>query len=376
MILFLFELLHLGYMNSETRNKNLDGLRATSVILVIFAHSKIKWVPGGLGVTIFFVLSGYIITKILYLEFIKFGSINWVNFYMRRFWKIFPPVFFILILPSFIFWNYCKIQKQIFISQIFFYYNWIQVSVGSKGVLPGSAVIWSLSIEEQFYIFIAITGFLVTLGEKKLFKLKLVLLYLSLWFFSTISRILVSLHNSDLDNYDETGNLPRIYYGTDTRMSSICVGALIALLTLNWLPRKDQVKRQNLVFLVLGSIGFLFSLIIRDLHFRDSFRYTVQELSIAFVIISGPVLGKWPKLLNAFMNSRSIQMIGRASYSIYLSHLSIIYLVEQKMFIKNNLSYYAKVAILISLSLIIGIVLHRITDAPFENMRQKYRRVH
>ena len=133
---------------------SLDGMRAVAAMLVFVAHAD--WshiIPGGFGVTIFFFLSGYLITTLLRREYESTGSINFKNFYLRRAYRIFPPLYIVLFLIAlFALAGLIEHQMQPWavVSQIFYWTNYYGIFYGWQYFVPGTTVYWSLAIEEHF----------------------------------------------------------------------------------------------------------------------------------------------------------------------------------------------------------------------------------
>ena len=141
----------------------LDGLRAISVIAVILYHLHVSGIVGGyLGVTIFFVLSGYLITNLLVNEYEKYGTIDLKNFWIRRFRRLIPALFIMLILVGF--WitlfqrSFLIGLRSEILAAIFYVSNWFYIvqdhSYFTK-FSPASPLqhMWSLAVEEQFILF-------------------------------------------------------------------------------------------------------------------------------------------------------------------------------------------------------------------------------
>lgn len=364
-------------MNPSKRNQALDALRAISVVLVVLAHSGFNLIPGGLGVTIFFVISGFIITKLIVSEIERTGDFKIGAFYLRRFWKIFPPFLFIVVLPSIITWQFNELSIKRIISQIFFYFNWDKIFNGSKGVLPGSQVVWSLSIEEQFYIVVAALTYGIVRTNIKRLKALLLGVFTFFWIISFMLRIYFSVISTIPQIHDETGNMARIYLGTDTRMSAICSGAMLALLAEN-----NSFKRSlthltfNRIFLIGLTIPTLIfsSLVWRQENFRDTLRFSLQELATCLAILLLVVLGRIPKILKVFISLRIVQIIGVASYCIYLSHLILIIFILGQINQSNSESSWIFRISLTIIALTVGTVLYTIADRPFEKFRARSRR--
>ena len=136
------------------RFAHIDAMRAAAVLIVVVSHAGVTFVPGGSGVTIFFVVSGFIITYLLLRERDRTGGFDIRNFYLRRALKIFPPFAAIVMIPTLIYSLFRYINPYDFLGQILFFFNW-RYTDGYADVLPGSHLTWSLSIEEQFYLVFA-----------------------------------------------------------------------------------------------------------------------------------------------------------------------------------------------------------------------------
>jgi peptidoglycan/LPS O-acetylase OafA/YrhL len=363
------------------RNAQLDALRALSFLLVLIAHLGFQHiVPGGLGVTIFFGISGYIITALILKEHQDFGNVDLRLFYIRRFWKIAPPLFFLVVIPSLITWKFYSISLQKFLSQLFFFFNWNQIYHAPGKIFPPSGLVWSLSIEEQYYIGIAFFVMLlqiVTLRQN-LFRQYLAFLMCTIWLLSTLSRMLIAIQDHPNFAYGDTGNLPRIYIGTDTRISSIACGALVAILASNEHKRSKLIKfltKQSRLALTTAILFFLTSVLIRDQFFRDTFRYLIQEIAIVLILITGPVLNSWPKSLQFFSSNLIVQNIGRSSYSLYLSH-AVVLLAINTIFssVALQINMYIWRALCATICILMGFAAHRCFDSPFESKRISARR--
>lgn len=138
---------------------SLDGIRAVSFLFVFLAHGVTERIPGGFGVTVFFFLSGYLITTLLRMEYAKRGSISLRNFYLRRVLRIFPPLYIALfggvlltlvgVLPG-------ALQLEPVVAQALHLTNYYITSHTTGLVVPGmptgSNVMWSLAVEEHFYV--------------------------------------------------------------------------------------------------------------------------------------------------------------------------------------------------------------------------------
>lgn len=315
-------------VSSRGRYEHVDALRAVAVMLVVVAHAGLGHVvPGGSGVTIFFAISGFIITHILLIEHERTGGFRLTDFYLRRLLKLAPPFLLLVALPTAA-WVVLgqHVDGGAFAAQVFFAFNWVYMQ-GLPAVLPGSAVVWSLAIEEQFYIVFA----LLWMGAVLLRRRLAVLTALALT--TVVGALVVRLVVVASLGAEEAHR--RVYYGTDTRADGIAFGILAAVVfararqgTLS--PRWGRAVASSWVP-VLALVLYLLSLVIRDPWFRETLRYSVQAVAAAAVILYG--LQRQDGALRAAIGRaaglRVVQVIGLASYSIYLAHLGVALAVEE-----------------------------------------------
>ncbi|MFI7494624.1 acyltransferase family protein [Kocuria sp. M4R2S49] len=294
---------------------HLDAMRAAAVMLVVLAHAGLELVPGGSGVTIFFVISGFIITHLVLKEHRRTGGFDLAGFYRRRALKLAPPLLVALVLPTALYaWLVRPVNLGDFLGQVFFFFNW-RYTDSQVDVLPGSIVVWSLSIEEQFYVAFALI-WLLLVGRRRP-ALALAVLAGAAALASAGARVALHLGGADAD---------RIYFGTDTRLEAIAIGVLAAV----WYARSTSGGAAGAPawwgrdrVLVLAVLLYLGSLLIRDELFRETVRYTAQAVAACLVVLwglHGPS-GRLGSRALAVMRWKPVQLLGLASYSIYLLHL-------------------------------------------------------
>lgn len=304
--------------NGANRFAHIDAMRAFSVLIVVLAHAGLGWIlPGGAGVTIFFSISGFIITTLLLREREKTGGFSAPSFYARRFWKIVPPLTVGVIIPTLIYSIWHQINWLAFAAQVFFFFNWFKASGGAE-VLPGTGVVWSLSIEEQFYILFAVIWLIFV--RTRHWQIALTCLSSAAIIYSMLSRVIFASSDSEV----------RIYYGSDTRLDGIAWGVMLAIIYRLWVAKGAKQGAASRIFgsdgaLLVGLVLFLLSLIIRDEWFRDTLRFTLQSVAACLVIAYGqlPGYGGLRKWFYRLAQWRPVAMIGLASYSIYLVHLVV-----------------------------------------------------
>ncbi|UZN04313.1 acyltransferase family protein [Cellulomonas sp. S1-8] len=315
-------------VSSRGRYEHVDALRALAVMLVVVAHAGLGHVvPGGSGVTIFFAISGFIITHILLVEHERTGGFRLTDFYLRRVLKLAPPFLLLIALPTVV-WAALgnHVDGGAFAAQIFFAFNWVYMQ-GVPDVLPGSAVVWSLAIEEQFYIVFALVWMGAVLLRRRLAALTALALA------TVVGALVVRLVVVASVGAEEAHR--RVYYGTDTRADGIAFGILAAVVfaharhgTLS--PRWRRAIGSSWVP-VLALALYLTSLLVRDPWFRETLRYSLQAIAAAAVILYG--LERQDGLLRTTLGRvaglRLVQVIGLASYAIYLAHLGVAVAVER-----------------------------------------------
>lgn len=315
-------------VSSRGRYEHVDALRAVAVMLVVVAHAGLGHVvPGGSGVTIFFAISGFIITHILLVEHERTGGFRLTDFYLRRLLKLAPPFLLLVALPTAV-WAALgnRVDGGAFASQVFFAFNWVYMQ-GLPDVLPGSAVVWSLAIEEQFYIVFALLWLGAVLLRRRLAVLTA--LALATVVGSLVVRLVV------VAQVGAEAAHHRVYYGTDTRADGIAFGILAAVVFAHarhgTLPERWRRVVASSWVPALALVLYLASLLIRDPWFRETLRYSVQAVAAAAFILYGLERqdGALRTALGRAAGLRVVQVIGLASYSIYLAHLGVAVAVER-----------------------------------------------
>jgi len=297
--------------------KGLDGIRALSVVLVVVAHSGFnKIVPGGFGVTVFFFLSGFLITTLLQKEFERKNEISYLNFIIRRVLRIFVPFYFVYLLLLLL--NLFGLYPASFtldgvLSQLLFYTNYYKIYGDSEHLLNGTGVIWSLAVEEHFYIiFPLLFIYFVKKNISYLFYFSIFLCFVILFW-----RLFLSFYITDS---------ARFYLATDTRFDSILYGVILSLFMYKNKMFKiitdNRLNKFDFFVISLSIVLLLFSFLYRDEVFRNVFRYSIQGLSLIplfYYVVTRP-----EHYFFSWLNSHILIKVGLFSYMIYLVHVPII----------------------------------------------------
>ena len=310
----------------------LDGLRAFAVLAVIFYHMGLGWAPGGLlGVTVFFVISGYLINGLLVAEHDRDGSISLSQFWLRRARRLLPAILFSIVGIAALctLFNLVLLDKMRpdILPSLLFYNNWWQIFgdvsyFEAAGAASPLKHFWSLSIEEQFYVIWPILLLvLYRIGLKKTGIRRVALL---LAIASAVEMaLLYDPHNADPS---------RIYYGTDTRAVSLLIGIWLSFAAPSaaFGVQKDELEKPRgwVLFNIIGlaALAGLVALVVLSNGY-DSFSYlggialisVLSALLIAVAIVPNT-------LVSRLLSLAPFVWIGKRSYGMYLWHFPIILL--------------------------------------------------
>lgn len=340
---------------------SLDGWRAVAIAIVFLSHAGLgRIVPGGLGVTIFFFLSGYLITTLLVREYRASERINVRHFYLRRLLRLTPPLLLVLLLTyglthAGIFSGHATWPG--FLAQLFYFANYYSLFFDAGQTLPqGTGVFWSLAVEEHFYfVFPALFIFLMRRADQR----RIALYLAGLCVLVLVWRSVLVMHLGV--------SMERTYYATDTRIDSILFGCILALLQL---PAALHARLHSAAMrragVALGIALLLLSLVVRNDVFRETWRYTLQGVALMplfFYSVSCP-----QSLPFRWLNLRWVQRVGVYSYSIYLSHEVLL---SNSDWVSAN--PVLNIAVALACSLAFAMLVDRCIDAPLRRVRARFR---
>ncbi|EBN1626261.1 acyltransferase, partial [Salmonella enterica] len=294
---------------------DIDGLRAIAVLAVIVFHLNPNLLPGGfVGVDIFFVISGYLITSIIYND-IKSNSFSYKGFYNRRIKRILP-IFFVVLFATIIasalvmmpedfkFMMRSAFSTIIFSSNIFFSTN---VNYFAQDVKEYPLLhTWSLSTEEQYYFIFPIIIFL--LAKLSGFNVKRILVGLSVIALLSFSLAIYSRFNAELSKFN--------YYYLPSRAWEMMIGSCIAVY-----KSRNTNSYSNRHIPLIGALVIAISLFISKDNFYPNFYALLPCFGAACILIHSGIKNNFTTKI---LSSRVASTLGLMSYSMYLWHWPII----------------------------------------------------
>ncbi len=303
----------------------IDGLRAVAVIAVMLYHLGFTWIPGGfLGVDLFFVISGYVITRLLLDSIQRSGGLDLRAFYKARIRRLFPPLVFMIFVTIIYISIWAPETMRRFISDspfaLFGGMNWWLVfrhtdyfdTISRPPLLQHT---WSLGVEAQFYL---IWPLILLLVLRQFGKAKIPGAALLIAAFSGIALLLVSFE-VDAANASQVSH---VYFGTDTHSIGLFLGAALAV---SWVPQnlQEQVNRRAQDFIdgigVIGFVGLLGVFLLVNESDPTLYKLAFPLAGIFGCAILTSIVHPASRFA-PILSSRVAVWIGERSYAIYLWH--------------------------------------------------------
>jgi len=341
---------------------SLDGLRTFSILVVFLGHAGAgELVPGGFGVTVFFVVSGYLITTLMRMEFDRSDTVDIRGFYQRRAFRILPLFYFVLFALIFLTLVFGlgrgTVDVTATLAQAFHvsnYWSILQLTRGwGRPVMDGAGIFWSLAVEEHFYLAFPLLF--------KAMNTRRWTAALQGQFLAGLCGVVLAWRTILVYVLDATEE--RTYYATDTRIDSILIGCIVAIVANPVLDRREapQVVLRRAV---TAAVAILLTFAVRDPSLRESVRYSIQSVGIAFVMIY--VVAAPTSLAGRILNKPVIAWFGRLSYAFYLVHLVVL---------KELAKHYSTITTAVLafiISTLLSIVLQRLVERPGLALRSKW----
>lgn len=356
-------------MSSIKYRPEIDGLRAIAVISVIIYHLNENWLSGGfLGVDIFFVISGFLITGIIITE-IQQNSFSFKQFYTRRIKRIYPAFITVMALVSFIasaifiYNDFNKLRKTIELAIAFlsnFYLGLTQGYFDLSANENPALHIWSLAVEEQYYL---IFPLILILAYKKFREIKVLFIITLILFF-----ILLATSFIPANFYKEVLHQPNIYYLSNLRFPELLIGSLLAIY--HNFSNKAKLSKQVSNILAILSTLLLFSclfLMNNDIAFIPGVTLILPCIFTALIIHTT----YQNNVIKLCLSNKVIVFIGKISYSLYLYHwifIALAYYITGEKQINNQ-----SITIVTVLTIIFSVLSYYLIEQPIRKSKLNFK---
>ncbi len=352
---------------------SLDGIRCLSVTIVFAGHAGLNlWIPAPFGVTIFFFLSGYLITTLLRMEFERTGGISFRAFYLRRAFRLFPPLYLVLgigcLLTLLGVFAGHRLQLGSVLAQVFYLSNYQVLATDwtGGGRPPGTSDLWSLAVEEHFYIIFPLLYLLlrrhIRSARSQVLCLVGVCAMVLAW------RLILT--------YALGASFDRTYVGSDTRIDSILFGCMLAIWGNPFLDRHPEGsvpepawKRLWAPMCVpLSIVVIALTFRIRNQQIAGTLTYTLQGLALIPLFVVAVRYADWGII--KVLNLRAVKFIGVLSYSIYIVHSPIIYAFHERL----HAPHIVKGLVYLVVTLLAALAIYQFVEKPFARIRRRLAR--
>ena len=373
-----------------THVNGLDGLRGLAVAAVVLYHGAVTWANGGfLGVELFFVLSGFLITSLLVNEWLASGTVRLSNFWARRARRLLPALFVLVVVIGI----YYAIQGTIGavpglfgdgLAALFYYSNWHQIAVGANYFVQSGPTspfqhTWSLAIEEQFYVawplLVLAVGFLIRRrsagsrgapSEAEAGRLLNLMLGLCL-------VLLVASAIDTLILYHGGSGQTRVYYGTDTRASGLLSGAALAILMARMrltggLHPGRPTRRLPMIslgsaLLLTGTLALMWKAGGDD-HWLYPWGFLLTDaLSVGLIAV---IMTSPRTIAGRIFAFEPLGAIGKISYGLYLWHFPLFLWIDQS---GTGLAGFRLFAVRVAAAVLVSVLSYTLVEQPIRQRR-------
>jgi peptidoglycan/LPS O-acetylase OafA/YrhL len=341
----------------------LDGLRGVAVLAVVVYHLDHDVLPGGfLGVSVFFTLSGFLITNLLLGEWRSRGTVGLRGFWGRRFRRLLPAAVGGLALAVLLSWLWADgtqleaIRGDV-LAALGYVANWRFIFDGDlygAGFEQPSPVLhyWSLAIEEQFYVVVALVA--LALARWSTRKRTWVITFGSLAIVSMLATVVVG---GSVDTN-------RVYFGSDTRAFELLAGVLLALAIGFEVPKRLGRMRSRHVVVGVGVVAMLAAFVLADTSQRWLYRGGLWLVALCSVVLIVGALDKGP--VNRALSWRPLAALGLVSYGVYVYHWPIFVFATSE---RTGLDGIALVALRLTLTMTLAVASYLLLEQPIRERR-------
>jgi peptidoglycan/LPS O-acetylase OafA/YrhL len=340
---------------------SLDGIRAISFLLVFAAHCGLeKLVPGGFGVTVFFFLSGFLITTLMRAEFEANGTVNLEHFWLRRVLRILPPFYLVLLAAigwTLLFYPPGTLSGMAVSAQLLHFTNYWIAWHGYGGQPAGTGVYWSLAVEEHFYLLFPWLYLAMQRRRMQPHHQALLLWALCILILGWRCVLIFGFHVP----------ADRTYLASDTRIDSILFGCALAVWRNPVLDPWRPNERTYRYCIVPAAFALLVvCLLYRDAWFRETLRYSLQGVALTYIFIAAIRFHDWP--IFRALNVRPLAFLGVLSYSLYLVHHPVIFQLQRYF---PTLQTAGLAAAALGISLALAWIVYVAVEKPCARLRRK-----
>ncbi|WP_311210879.1 MULTISPECIES: acyltransferase [unclassified Aeromicrobium] len=339
----------------------LDGLRLFAVGIVVVRHFEIVEVlPGGFGVSVFFFISGFLISRLLLAEEKRRGQIGLRPFYVRRFIRLLPPLILMGVVAVPVLWLLYPEEFSGLQIVLSFLYLGNLVKFGGDLFgwpigLPAFEPLWSLAVEEHFYLLVPAALLLLRTARSRI-NLMIVIIVAAL-----ILRLVV-FQIWPIETADEIN-----YHFTLTRIDSMAWGVLLTLLLeARRLSIEHRPAWQGHALVFGGGLFMIATMVHWSTLYEVALKYTVQSFAIG-VFLSGVLFAANYGWLRRCLETRPVVHLGRISYEIYLWHLPLLAIVVY--FVDSRI---LAVSVSLGLTVIVSDIAYRMTTRRLSQLRRRF----
>jgi peptidoglycan/LPS O-acetylase OafA/YrhL len=310
-------------------------------------------------VTVFFFISGFLITRLLFAETGKYGKVSLGQFYIRRFLRLMPALFVMLFVTAGIARAMgMRVSGTEFAAGAFYfmnYYNYFLYAAGLERTVTGWGPLWSLAVEEHFYLVFPWLIFLLPRQPRRAASVVAAVLLTCLLLRTAYLPVMAdgALYN---------------YYATETRIDSILWGALLTCALQDPSLRRRLACLDHRSALPLAVAGLLLSFLIRPSWFQDTIKYSVQGACL-FVLVYRLVMCEDYRILRGSLELPPIRYLGRLSYSLYLWHWHCYAAVVAI----TGLSGHAAAALALAAAFTVSAASYHFVELQFTRLRKRFR---
>jgi peptidoglycan/LPS O-acetylase OafA/YrhL len=343
----------------------IDGLRALAVTAVLIYHADIAWLPGGfLGVDVFFAISGYLICSLLLAEHHRTGTIGLKHFWVRRARRLLPALVALLVATTAAVLvtapDAAARLRGDLLAALGYVSNWWQVFRGesyfeSMGRPPLLRHLWSLAVEEQFYL---VFPLLLAAGLRVVGRRRRLLAWCAVAAGAASAVLMAALYHAD-------GDPSRVWYGTDTRAVGLCLGVALAFVWSPWRLRYDIAAGARRMLDATGVVALvtLVALMMRldEFHpalYRGGFAATAVVSCVLVAVAAHPAT--W---FGCVLGIRPLRWLGRRSYAVYLWHWPVYQLLRPGFDV--HLSWGTTFVLRLAITAVLSELSWRLVEQPF-----------